>query len=122
MSRHCERKRSNPRLGIARSKMDCFVALLPCANASRLSQAKTWMDFQCRISNSQERNAITVIASEAKQSMARHRKIEDGLLRGACHRARICATRWLAMTAEEYHTQLRDIAPHARAICRQFAP
>ena len=24
----------------------------------------------------------------------------DGLLRGACHRARICATRWLAMTAQ----------------------
>jgi len=24
----------------------------------------------------------------------------DGLLRGACHRARIRATRWLAMTAE----------------------
>src|SRR5438270_13104240 len=26
--RHCERKRSNPWLGIARSKMDCFVASL----------------------------------------------------------------------------------------------
>jgi hypothetical protein len=25
----------------------------------------------------------------------------DGLLRGACHRARIRATRWLAMTARE---------------------
>src|SRR5262249_43084552 len=23
---------------------------------------------------------------------------KDGLLRGACHRARVCATRWLAMT------------------------
>src|SRR5882757_7621232 len=40
-----------------------------------------------------------VIASEAKQSMARHTR-RDGLLRGACHRARIRATRWLAMTAE----------------------
>src|SRR5271168_3213596 len=39
-----------------------------------------------------------VIASEAKQSMERQRK--SGLLRrGACHRARIRATRWLlAMT------------------------
>src|SRR4051794_33290539 len=37
-----------------------------------------------------------VIASEAKQSIVRRRK--SGLLRGACHRARICATRWLAMT------------------------
>src|SRR3954449_13470451 len=36
-------KRSNPRLGIARSKMDCFVALL---------LAKTWMDFQIKFSNS----------------------------------------------------------------------
>src|ERR1700694_886930 len=36
----------------------------------------------------------TVIASEAKQSMAAQRK--SGLLRrGACHRARIRATRWL---------------------------
>src|SRR3954468_12429686 len=63
--------------------MDCLVALLPCANASRLSQAKTWTDFQIRISNSQERNAVAVIASEAKQSMARHRQIEGGLLRFA---------------------------------------
>ena len=41
----------------------------------------------------------TVIASEAKQSIAAQRK--NGLLRrGACHRARIRATRWLlAMTA-----------------------
>src|SRR3954453_17570337 len=44
----------------------------------------------------------SVIASEAKQSsLAAQRK--TGLLRrGACHRARICATRWLlAMTAKE---------------------
>src|ERR1700686_407636 len=30
----------------------------------------------------------------------------DGLLRGACHRARICATRWLAMTAASGLLQL----------------
>src|SRR6266550_2294856 len=33
-------KRSNPSL--REESMDCFVALLPCANASRLSQAMTW--------------------------------------------------------------------------------
>jgi hypothetical protein len=30
--RHCERKRSNPWLGIARSKMDCFVAEVASRN------------------------------------------------------------------------------------------
>jgi hypothetical protein len=40
----------------------------------------------------------TVIASEAKQSMLAAVRL-DGLLRGACHRARIRATRWPAMTA-----------------------
>src|SRR5215212_3361951 len=38
-----------------------------------------------------------VIASEAKQSTLPF--LSNGLLRGACHRARIRATRWLAMTA-----------------------
>ena len=28
-------------------------------------------------------------------------KMKDGLLRGACHRARIRATRWLAMTVSK---------------------
>jgi hypothetical protein len=41
---------------------------------------------------------LTIIAS-AKQSMQQHKK--GGLLRGACHRARIRATRRLAMTAGE---------------------
>ena len=41
---------------------------------------------------------LAVIASEAKQSM-RQQESKSGLLRGACHRARIRATRWLAMTA-----------------------
>jgi hypothetical protein len=46
-----------------------------------------------------EREAVCsdVIASAAKQSMLSLRLY--GLLRGACHRARIRATRWLAMTA-----------------------
>ena len=34
----------------------------------------------------------------AKRSNPRLSKLRDGLLRGACHRARIRATRWLAMT------------------------
>jgi hypothetical protein len=37
--------------------------------------------------------------SEAtKQSSFRFAELRDGLLRGACHRARILATRWLAKT------------------------
>ena len=36
--------------------------------------------------------------SEAIHSAAQRK---SGLLRGACHRARIRATRWLAMTAEQ---------------------
>jgi hypothetical protein len=39
-----------------------------------------------------------VIASEAKQSILPRKERKNGLLRGACHRARIRATRWLAMT------------------------
>src|SRR5664279_5345392 len=42
---------------------------------------------------------LAVIASEAKQSILFCR-CENGLLRGACHRARVRATRWLAMTDE----------------------
>ena len=40
-------KRSNPIQSISprmREPMDCFVALLPCANASRLSQAMTELE------------------------------------------------------------------------------
>jgi hypothetical protein len=43
--------------------------------------------------------ARSVIASGAKQSILPLRS-KDGLLRGACHRARIRATRWLAMTSK----------------------
>src|SRR6266446_2282584 len=44
----------------------------------------------------------TVIAwSEAtKQSNSHSAELLDGLLRGACHRARVRATRWLAMPGE----------------------
>jgi hypothetical protein len=47
------------------------------------------------------RGCLNVIANEAKRRsnplfLAR----QDGLLRGACHRARIRATRWLAMTTK----------------------
>jgi hypothetical protein len=58
----------------------------------------------------------TVIASEAKQSNPWNNKQEreNGLLRrGACHRARIRATRWLlAMTANP------DTHPHSRGARR----
>ena len=48
--------------------------------------------------SAKQSRTLAVIASEAKQSIKPQRK--NGLLRGACHRARIRATRWLAMTAE----------------------
>src|SRR3982751_2901998 len=38
--RHCERKRSNPWLGIAKSKMDCFVASLAMTESNRLLQRR----------------------------------------------------------------------------------
>jgi len=43
-------------------------------------------------------------------------KPHDGLLRGACHRARIRATRWLAMTAREFRFEFQtaDTRPHSR--------
>jgi len=53
---------------------------------------------------------LTVIASEAKQSILSLRLY--GLLRGACHRARIRATRWLAMTA------IADVRSQSRGAMR----
>jgi hypothetical protein len=41
--RHCER--SEAIHGAACGEMDCFVASLPCANASRLSQARTMQNY-----------------------------------------------------------------------------
>src|SRR6187551_2832760 len=40
--RHCERSEAIHRIGLP--SLDCFVAALPCANASRLSQAMTRME------------------------------------------------------------------------------
>jgi hypothetical protein len=42
-------------------------------------------------------SAVIARSEATKQSILLLRR--DGLLRGACHRARIRATRWLAMTA-----------------------
>jgi len=39
------------------------------------------------------------IVSTEKQSIVSTEKKKAGLLRGACHRARVRATRWLAITA-----------------------
>src|SRR6266704_6065071 len=50
-------------------------------------------------------NDQTVIArSEATKQSILPLRGENGLLRGACHRARIRATRWLAMTLIQLHT------------------
>jgi hypothetical protein len=59
----------------------------------------------------------TVIASEAKQSIASPKMTMDLLRRGACHRARIRATRWfLAMTPRCEST----ISPRGtREFCRE---
>src|SRR6266849_10395217 len=53
---------------------------------------------------------ITSLRAKRSNPSRRHRK-KDGLLRGACHRARIRATRWLAMTAK-----------HAFAASPRYAP
>ncbi|MEH2570545.1 hypothetical protein V1289_010172 [Bradyrhizobium sp. AZCC 2289] len=49
-------------------------------------------------------------------------ELRDGLLRGACHRARIRATRWLAMTGDEtsdtYLKQLAGTHPRSRGAIR----
>ena len=48
--------------------------------------------------------------------------MDSGLLRGACHRARIRATRWLAMTASSFEqqgqSQTLDTPPHSRGAIR----
>jgi hypothetical protein len=51
--RHCER--SEAIHSLRRGGMDCFVALLPCANASRLSQAMT---SSCRHAGPTMRNYL----------------------------------------------------------------
>src|SRR5712691_11714978 len=46
-------------------------------------------------------------------AQAIHSRSKDGLLRGACHRARIRATRWLAMTPKHTFATSRREAPEA---------
>ena len=46
-------------------------------------------------------NGRAVIARSASDEAIHSFARQDGLLRGACHRARIRATRWLAMTASK---------------------
>jgi hypothetical protein len=65
-----------------------------------------------QFSNSCSNACNTVIASEAKQSMEQPQRMRGLLRRGACHRARIRATRWLlAMTVG-----------HAFALSRRKTP
>src|SRR5947207_14093825 len=52
------------------------------------------------------RRAVIARSEATKQSILPLRG-ENGLLRGACHRARIRATRWLAMTLIQLHIRLR---------------
>ena len=65
-----------------------------------------------RIASREREGVFAVIASEAKQSILA--SLRDGLLRGACHRARIRATRWLAMTVGLFEIQI-----HFNSFARQ---
>ncbi len=64
-----------------------------------------------------ERDDLIVIASVAKQSILSSQL--HGLLRGACHRVRIRATRWLAMTAGYTSAFPRRITPE---LCMNLSP
>jgi len=64
-----------------------FTASLPATNAKRLRKGAL-LSAEAR---------LRAKADATKQSSFRGRCAEAGLLRGACHRARIRATRWLAM-------------------------
>ena len=60
-----------------------------------------------------ESMSFVIARSEAtKQSIVRH-ALRHGLLRGACHRARVRATRWLAMTGRPPLRQ--NHAPNSRS-------
>jgi hypothetical protein len=53
---------------------------------------------------------INVVRSIVKAGGSADREadlVRDGLLRGACHRARIRATRWLAMTISRHACKSR---------------
>src|SRR6266571_1578103 len=55
-----------------------------------------------------QRDSAVGFNRHCERSEATHpttaRKRKNGLLRGACHRARIRATRWLAMTKRSHHS------------------
>jgi hypothetical protein len=51
-----------------------------------------------RRENAESYSAVIARSEATKQSSFFNFRKEAGLLRGACHRARIRATRWLAMT------------------------
>ena len=75
LARHCERSEA----------IHCLAKKEWIASSLRSSQRRGGREAA--------RKQPPVIASAAKQSIAPQRK--NGLLRGACHRARIRATRWL---------------------------
>src|SRR5207302_7729136 len=56
-----------------------------------------------------------MINSATKQS-SKHRMPHSGLLRGACHRARIPAARWLAMTASSSDRAACNFTKTSRAL------
>jgi hypothetical protein len=69
-------------------------------------------------SSASDEKQISIVASEAKQSM-RQQGSKSGLFRGACHRARIRATRWLAMTVRKGFAISRREAPE---FCSKVPP
>jgi len=74
---------------------------------------------------------VVIARSEAtKQSSCRFAELRYGLLRGACHRARIRATRWLAndglsqiqFSNSQEKMRVRDLAARcARVVLEAFA-
>src|SRR6266576_913900 len=96
--------------------MDCFASLAMTARAMDCFAEPAEPVIGCACARPASRGEaanvrLAVIASAAKQSIlslrrdgllrfARNDGRRDGLLCGACHRARIRATCWLAMTGE----------------------
>jgi hypothetical protein len=65
------------------ASMDCFVALLPCANASRLSQAMTAVaKYPIQISNSQFSSEPVILRSAKRVSKTTARLLQH-ILRGS---------------------------------------
>src|SRR5947207_5666549 len=63
-----------------------------------------------------QRKPLPVIARRARAAAIQSCFAAPGLLRGACHRARVRATRWLAMTLRVLRKPLPTIARRARAL------